>query len=72
MADKTNDILLACTVGDLSWLKRGLYSGVAPYSTDGEVFQPMISTACVLSKYVTISRVLQDCILQPKLDNLSA
>jgi len=37
MADKTNDILLACTVGDVSWLNRGLRESTDLYSTDREV-----------------------------------
>ena len=34
---RSNDILVACSVGDLSWLKKGLANGSDPCSTDGEV-----------------------------------
>ena len=38
MADiKANEILLACAVGDLQWLKMGLYSGSNPNATNKEV-----------------------------------
>ena len=32
-----NDVLLACTIGDISWLKRGLSSGLKPTTTNEEV-----------------------------------
>ena len=37
MVDQINDVLLACTVGNLYWLKRGLKNGDDLCSTDGEV-----------------------------------
>ena len=33
----SNDVLLACTIGDLSWLKRGLSNGIAPTAANKEV-----------------------------------
>ena len=32
-----NDVLLACTIGDIGWLKRGLARGVNPNSRTKEV-----------------------------------
>ncbi len=32
-----NDILLACSIGDLSWLRGGLAHGQDPEATDKEV-----------------------------------
>ena len=32
-----NDVLLACTIGDLAWLKRGLSIGIKPTGTNEEV-----------------------------------
>ena len=32
-----NDVLLACTIGDISWLKRGLSGGLKPTTTNEEV-----------------------------------
>ena len=32
-----DDVLLACTIGDLPWLKRGLSRKLDPNSTDKEV-----------------------------------
>lgn len=34
---RTRDVLLACTIGDLSWLKKGLSSGSDPNTTNTEV-----------------------------------
>ena len=35
--DSTNDVLLACTIGDLTWLKRGLSNGIKPTASNREV-----------------------------------
>ncbi len=32
-----NDILLACTIGDIGWLKRGLETGISPNSMNKQV-----------------------------------
>ena len=37
MMDSTNDVLLACTIGDLTWLKRGLSNGIKPTAANKEV-----------------------------------
>lgn len=34
---KANEVLLACAVGDLSWLKRGISSGSNPGAANREV-----------------------------------
>ena len=35
--DSNNDVLLACTIGDLTWLKRGLSNGIKPTTANKEV-----------------------------------
>lgn len=35
--DARNDVLLACTIGDISWLKRGFSNGAEPTATNDEV-----------------------------------
>ncbi len=37
MAGVINDVLLACTIGDIGWLKRGIARGIDPDSRTKEV-----------------------------------
>ena len=34
---KANEVLLACAIGDLAWLKRGISGGSNPGATNREV-----------------------------------
>ena len=42
--NSSNDVLLACTIGDIAWLKRGLSHGIKPTATSKEVRES--SLAC--------------------------
>ena len=46
-----NDVvLLACTTGDLSWLRRGISEGLDPCKRNAEVSQPSVeNTVCFLA-----------------------
>ena len=44
-----NDVLLACTIGDLTWLKRGLSNGIKPTAANKEVCETNFRYALVLN-----------------------